>query len=105
MGQRQPVAGLHRIEEGAVAGGTRGGFRAGIDRREQKKSAAEAEADMLRRKREQTGARGWGWRVGWGSQESRGLSKAGAPATASSPFAANAAQTQQCPTQAAHPDK
>ncbi|KAL4421083.1 hypothetical protein ABPG77_001378, partial [Micractinium sp. CCAP 211/92] len=31
------------------------GFRAGIDRREQKKTAAEAEADMLRRKREQTG--------------------------------------------------
>lgn len=36
------------------------GFRAGIDRREQKKTAAEAEADMLRRKREQTGTPIWG---------------------------------------------
>ncbi|KAI7836834.1 hypothetical protein COHA_009335 [Chlorella ohadii] len=33
------------------------GFRAGIDRREQKKSAAEVEADMQRRKREQDGVR------------------------------------------------
>ena len=33
------------------------GFRAGIDRREQKKAAAETEADLLKRLRETTGVR------------------------------------------------
>ena len=32
------------------------GFRAGIDRREQKKTAAESEADMQKRLRDQLGA-------------------------------------------------
>ena len=32
------------------------GFRAGIDRREQKKTAAESEADMQKRMRDQLGA-------------------------------------------------
>ena len=44
------------------------GFRAGIDRREQKKTAAEAEAEILRRQRLQSG--GWlvvgrWWWSGW----------------------------------------
>jgi hypothetical protein len=36
------------------------GFRAGIDRREQKKTAAESEAEILRRQRVQSGASDFG---------------------------------------------